>query len=357
MLTSSLRTTQKQIAHLAGVTPAAVTAALSEKPSSVRVSRQTRERIRQLASQFNYKPDVRARGLVQRKSYLIGILCTEVMSHVMWEVVHGIEETAGLHDYSVLLSAYPHSLEEEAIHLQRSLDRSVDALVVIPVLDEQNRTNVRKFQAAQRQGVPLVQLFDRSLPGIANIGENGHAAGAAATRHLLELGHRRIVHLTMMDYEDRIMPGRHSNSKKRFEGYRDTLLQASLKPIVCDWIPANTVLAMYDGARNIAGRLMEHPSRPTAVFCYSDRIAFGLLNGLADHGACVPQDISVIGFDNLPAGVWSRPALTSVEIDRVEMGRRAAQMLFDALEGAIPQDMPLAPRLVLRQSTAALDGT
>jgi LacI family transcriptional regulator len=346
--------TQKHLAELAGVTPAAVTAALSERPSSIRVSRQTRERIRRLARQHNYKPDIRARGLVQRKSYLIGILCTEVMSHVMWEVVHGIEEVANRHDYSVLLSVYPHSLAEEAIRLQRILDRSVDAVAVIPVMDDQNQTNVGAFQAAILRGVPLLQLFDRSLPGIASVGENSHASGVAATEYLRKLGHERIAHLTLEDYDDRIMPGRHINTKLRYEGYQDAMLRAGLEPILCNLIGSRTVLSMYDSARQAARQVMEHPARPTAVFCYSDRIAFGLLNGLADLGVRVPQELSVVGFDNLPAGIWSRPALTSVEVDRVEMGKRAAEILFDAIGGQTPSEVLLPPRIVERQSTVAM---
>jgi LacI family transcriptional regulator len=351
MSMSPVRTTQKQLAELAGVTPAAVTAALSETPSSIRVSRQTRERIRRLALEHNYKPDIRAKGLVQRKSFLIGILCTEGMSHVMWEVVHGIEQEADRHDYSVLLSAYPDSLEQEATRLQRSLDRNVDAMAVIPVMDEQNRTNIRAFHGVQRRGVPLLQLFDRFLPGIPSIMEDGHAAGVVATRHLLDLGHRRILHLTMADYDDRLLTGRRRNTKARYEGYRDTMLEAGLEPIICDSISNRIAPPMYGEARRLAGWIMEHPAHPTAVFCYSDRIAFGLLNGLADLGVRVPQDMSVVGFDNLPAGVWSRPALTSVGIDRVEMGKRAAGALFSATGGEMPRAVQLKPRLVQRQST------
>jgi LacI family transcriptional regulator len=198
-----------------------------------------------------------------------------------------------------------------------------------------------------------LQLFDQFLTGVPSIMEDGRAAGAVATRHLLDLGHQHVLHLTMADYDDRLQAGRRRNTKARYEGYRDTMLEAGLEPIICDAISNRIAPPMYGEARNLAGWIMEHPARPTAVFCYSDRIAFGLLNGLADLGVRVPQDMSVVGFDNLPAGVWSRPALTSVGVDRVEMGKQAARALFSAMQGETARAVQLKPRIVQRQSTGA----
>jgi LacI family transcriptional regulator len=202
-----------------------------------------------------------------------------------------------------------------------------------------------QLQQLRQDGLPLVVVDPANLPDpdLPSVGATNWAGGMAATDHLLGLGHRRIAAITG--------PAGYLCSRARVDGYRSALERAGL--------PYDPALVrhgdfQHEGGFLRGGELLDLPDRPTAIFAGSDQQALGVYEAGRQRGLLVPQDLSVVGFDDLPAARWVSPPLTTVRQPLAEMGRVAAEMLGDLIEG-IPlrsQRVELATELVIRESTA-----
>ncbi len=346
------RINRKQLAQLAGVSPAVITAVMQNRVSTIAVGKETRERVLRLAEEHRYRPDIAGRSLVSKRSYLLGVVFSEVMSHFMWETVAGLEAVAAAHDYSLLVFSVPASQEEEAIRLHRALDRKVDALACLPVLDAESQPNHALYGRVVESGTPIVQLYTDILEGVPSVRVDERGAAQKATQYLIDLGHQRILHFTREDSLDQQHPGRFRSARLRREGYTLAMERAGLKPIVME-VEADRSQTVQGCARS-ADAVVRHPSRPTAVFCYSDGRAVGLMNGLHRMGKSIPEEISVLGFDNTTFSEYSYPALSTIGPSRIAMGHKAGEMLLQALEGKAPASQSLPSELYLRESTASL---
>jgi DNA-binding LacI/PurR family transcriptional regulator len=330
-----LATTIKDIARAANVSHATVSRALRNSPL---VSPETTEKIQRIARESDYRASAVARSLVTKRTFTVGVVVTSIADPFVAEVVSGIEETANDHGYSVFLANSNADPEREMKVVYSFEERRVDGVVVTS-----SRVGALYVPKLAQMEVPIVLLnnqhaseFAHSVM-IANID-----ASRAATRHLLQLGHERIAYIG-----DQY--GVQSETE-RLTGYRNALEEAG--------IPIREELAVQgngkpEGGISAMAALLAQPDRPTAVFCYNDMTAIGAIRSIKSHGLKVPEDISVVGFDDLLLSQYTDPPLTTIHQPMRRMGNLAMETLLELLSGSTSAyNIKVPGELVVRQSTS-----
>ncbi|MEZ4707748.1 MAG: LacI family DNA-binding transcriptional regulator [Caldilineaceae bacterium] len=330
--------TIKDIARSAGVSHTTVSRALR---GDARIPPDTTERIVQLADEMGYVPNSIAQSLSSQRTFTIGMLVTSVADPVVMDFVEGAENIAQERGYSIFISTSRNDPQRELSVVENFQRRRVDGVVVVA-----SRTGSEYSLALDRIQVPLVLLDSEEIgdkhPSV-NVDNIGGAA--FAVEHLLALGHRRIGYIGA--------PDRPLTNIKRLRGYTQTLEQAQVA-IEPAWV------SNFDIADDIQrGRLgLEQclAAGVTAIFCYNDQIAIGVLNTCYGKGISVPRELSVVGFDDIRAASYVTPPLTTVRQPLQEMGRRAMIMLLDLIDDNPVQNENLECELILRSSVAPLAG-
>lgn len=350
---SSSETTLAEVASQAGVSKTAAWAALSKRQTNVGLSDVTRARVLRVAKKLKYQRNIIGRSLATRKSFLISLLFRETYELSALAVLRGIQDVLLDREYSLVTYAHGDTVEDEARHIEFSLERRVDGLIVTPALDAEGMTNAERFTALQQGGLPIVQLFNRTLAEIPAVMMDYRAAGRMATEHLIELGHRRIAHFTHAGYLDEQTPGFFADARQRWQGYVQAMEAAGLEPVVVAHGSVREAWELFGAAQHASavGQLLGHPSRPTAVVCYSDFEAFGLIRSLVKKGVGVPQDISVTGIDDLEVLTIDLPSLTTIAPPLRAIGQAAARMVLARTPGSVAEDHVLTPRMHVREST------
>ena len=335
MTSSHKRVSIKDIARAASVSHSTVSRALRASPL---VHAKTAEKIRQIAVQYGFRPNAVARSLATNCTFTIGVVVTTIADPFVAEVVSGIEEEARAHDYSVFLANCNADPEREVKVVQSFEEQRVDGIVVTA-----SRVGALYASVLARMRIPIVLLNNQHPSRFAHsvMIENVEAS-RAAVRHLIELGHRRIAYIG-----DRFGYG---SDSERFSGYRSALDEADI-PFRPDLVVHGNGKA--EGAAAALEKLLAVAEPPTAIFCYNDMTAIGALKAMRTQGLRVPEDISLIGFDDLPLTLYVEPPLTTVRQPKHEMGRLAMQALVKLIAGSeTEQDIRLAGELIVRQSTA-----
>ena len=321
--------TLRAVAAEAGVSVATVSKVLNDRFD---VSSATRDRVRRLLDAHGYVPTTHRPA---RSRLLVDLVLPPLDSPYALEVLRGV--TAGPLDV-VVRSAGDADLGPSWVEALLRSGRS-GSIVVVPELGERERDLLRRAAA------PCVVVDPTEAPdvGLPAVGATNRAGGRAATRHLLELGHRRVAVVTG--------PRQVLCSRERVDGHRQALVDAGLVPD-----PALEVTGDFHHAGGLAAgrRLLRLPEPPTAVFAGSDEQALGVVDAARERGLRVPEDLSVVGFDDLPTSRWSSPALTTVRQPLADMGRRAAELLRSLLEGGTVEHahLELPTELRVRSSTA-----
>lgn len=338
------RPTIDDVAREAGVSKGTVSAVLNERDS---VSDITRQRVLAVISQLNYRPsDRRGRGRGRRNGS-IGVLIREIDNPFYSEVLAGVRAYAADHDYTVLMVSSEGDFQEEQRALDLLQDMKVDGMILYPVLNEE--TDLSPLFDLRRRNLPFVLL--ESIYGLnANlIGVDNAAASGRAVEHLISLGHTRIVHFAGPPYS--------MHGKERIDGlYRAfsashiAFTDEAIVPTGAHMEDGYRVGLEYFGSRSEA-------ERPTAVTCFNDMVAIGLCRALAELGLRVPEDVSVVGYDNLPMLDYLSVPLTSIAVPKFEIGEQAARMLLDQIGSTGPraaQRVHFEAELVIRGSTRPL---
>lgn len=319
------------VAALAGVSHITVSRVLNGYPS---VRPATRERVLAAIATLGYRRNPAARALVTSRSGAIGVLAPEVAQHGPASSVLAVESAAREHGYHPLVTSAAVERAATVAAVEFLLDQAVEALVVIAP-HETVLAAIRDLDIR----VPLVTLQAPERPG--GIGVDQAAGSRLATEHLLELGHTRVQHLAG--------PERYLEAAARRAGFADAMARAGLSA-------GETLAGDWSAASGFAAATRLHPAT-TAVVAANDQMAIGLLAALADAGRRVPEEVSVVGFDDVPEAAFVRPALTTVHQDFALVGRRAVEVLLaqldpDADTGADAAVAVIPPRLVVRASTA-----
>ncbi|HYD42868.1 MAG TPA: LacI family DNA-binding transcriptional regulator [Anaeromyxobacter sp.] len=323
------------VAQLAGVSHQTVSRVLHDSPH---VRPDTRERVLSAMRQLDYRPNTVAQALVTGRSRTLGVVSFDTTLYGPASTLLGIEQAAHDAGYGVSISSL-RSLNRPSViaAISRLRDQGVDGVVVIAPL----RAGVEALRHL-RPDFPVVAVEagpDASIP-VATVDQV--VGAAAATRHLLDLGHRTVWHLAG--------PADWKEAEERVEGWRRALRQASA-PVPAllrgDW----TARSGYELGRS----LLEQPD-VTAVFVANDQMALGLLRRLHEAGREVPRDLSIVGFDDIPEAAYFTPPLTTVRQDFAELGRRCLHVLLARIEGepSAAERAVVAPELIVRASTAAV---
>lgn len=323
----------KDIAKAAGVSHSTVSRALTNTPL---VANKTRRRIQRIARNLGYTPNAIARGLVTQRSRAIGVIVTTIADPFVAEVVRGIEEVAGDQRYRVFLGN-SHSDPTREVNLVRALrEWRVDGVIVAS-----SRVGSLYLPLLKQIRVPIV-LINNQHTGryIHSVGIDDTQGALIATRHLISLGHRVIAYVGG--------PSEHASNAKRQAGYRQAFSEAKVK---YDPSLVLTGSGRADGGDQVVDLLQRAPNL-TALVCYNDMTAIGALAALKRSGKRIPQDISIVGFDDIAFASYVDPPLTTIHQPKDELGRLAMRMLLDILNSNKVANITVPVELVVRESTA-----
>jgi DNA-binding LacI/PurR family transcriptional regulator len=325
----------KDIARAAKVSHATVSRALRNSPL---VGRETTERIQQIAQESGYRVSAVARCLVTSKTRTIGVVVTTVRDPFVADVVSGIEQTANDQGYSVFLENCNADPVREARVVESFEERRVDGIIVMA-----SRVGALYMSHLAKMKIPIVLINNFRLGEfIYSVAIDNLTASRDATNHLIEIGHRRIAYIG-----DRY--GFQSDTD-RFGGYRQALEHAD--------IPFHPELVAHGDGKPAGGeeamhQLLKLPIRPTAVFCYNDLSALGALKAARVHKLRVPEDISLVGFDDLFIASYTDPPLTTVRQPKEHMGGLATEIVLKLLSGTTCEfNVKVHGELIVRESTA-----
>jgi LacI family transcriptional regulator len=327
----------KDVARLAGVHPATASRALNERTASM-VNAQTVRRVREAADTLGYRVNRVARGLKTRRSYTIGMLIPDITNPFFPAMVRGAEDCLHASGYTLVLADTDNDPDEERRHRDVMLERQVDGLLL--------GTSRRRDEVVEQllaSGVPFV-LVNRTVDRgtVAAVIPDDHAGMTLAVDHLHDLGHRSIGHVAG--------PSLTSTGSRRRAGFLEAVRSLGLEA------PAPTEASAFtiEAGRTAADALLSGRPRPTAIVAANDLIALGVLDAAAAIGLSCPDDLSVIGFNDMAFVDRMQPPLTTVRVDEYELGLRAARLLLTLVDDPTAQRATLmvAPELVIRASTA-----
>ncbi|HKY55586.1 MAG TPA: LacI family DNA-binding transcriptional regulator [Anaerolineales bacterium] len=332
--------TIKELAQQAGVSHSTVSRALNNHPA---IARDTVERIQQLARELNYVPSGFARSLKTNRSYMLGVIVHRIADPFYSEVLAGIQSVAHQFQYSMFVSAFENDLERQDSLIRGVFGRQADALII--------GDSFFTSEHLKELGVhmPTVFIHNRAEVLPHSIYHDDLNATRELTRHLLDLGHRRIA----FGGNQR---GGILNEQRR-EGVVTELQNAGLE------LRREYDLLAPDGQMSsgawLANQLLNMPERPTAILCFNDMQAIGVMQTLQQANLRIPEDISVTGFDDIPLAEFLYPALTTYSQPIWELGQMAARVALHLLGENIHEPLvsksliTMCGHLVVRRSTAA----
>lgn len=341
--------TLHDVARACGYSVSTVSIVLSEAPLSQNVAATTRAQIREVAQQLGYHPDAYARSLRRRRSLTIGVLAYDLTDPFCIPIVQGIQSGLQPASYVPLLVDAQAQRKQFDSYLKMILERRAEGVIVIAswVFEETNL-----LADIEKNHVPIVILGrDLARRRISSLLIDNETGGALALRHLIELGHRRIAVIRgpeeMFDSEPRWVGIRHQAALAGIE----------LDPRLIFQLPGLLdPTSGFEGGRALARTILDAGQPFTAVLAFDDLTALGVMRGLSEAGLRIPQDCSIVGFDDvLPAAV-ATPGITTVHQPLKQMGLLAAQWTLEAIEApegsATVHRYRAVPELVVRGSTA-----
>jgi DNA-binding LacI/PurR family transcriptional regulator len=323
------------VAALAGVSHQTVSRVVN---GSERVRAETRRRVLAAMEELDYRPNPAARALVTGRSRTLGVVSFDTTLYGPASTLFGIERAAHERGYFITIASLA-ALDRVSVldAVERLRRQGVDGILVIAP-QEGGIDAVADLPA----GIPVVAV-EAGRPGPIPVVEVDNRAGAVmATTHLLALGHPTVRHVSG--------PRDWPEAEQRIEGWRSALGEAGAPvpdPLLGDWSPASGYRLGLDLARD---------ADVSAVFVGNDQMALGLIRAMHESGRDVPRDVSVVGFDDIPEAAYFFPPLTTVRQDFQELGRTSLGLLLESMAGtatAAAQHTSIAPRLVLRRTTAA----
>lgn len=337
-----MATTIKDIARAIGVSHSTVSRALN---GDSRISPETRWKVLRAAEEVGYRPNLSARGLARRQVLSIGLVIPHVSDAFYGRIVHGVDQVSFESGFNLVLYITHADRRREMAALDQIAQRRVDGLILI----------VRKVEAEaiirlRHQQVPLVLLMHRIRGAeIDNVRVDNVDGAFKAVTHLVQLGHQRIAFIGG--------PSDAPDNRERHKGYRLALSEAGM-PVD----PALTFKGDFTEAsgRAAASAMLKLPQgeRPTAIFAGNDRMAIGAIEALLAQGIQVPEDVAVVGFDDIVPASYVRPALTTVRQRTDEMGAVSTRLLIDRLRGDVGgcREILLKTELIIRQSCGGATG-
>lgn len=326
----------KQLAEHLELSPTTLSLVLNETEAANAIPQETKDRIFEAARKFNYKPNYIARSLRAQRTFTLGVLIPELSGGYAAEVLGGIEEHLLKEGYFYLVASHHHRPDLLKRYPQLMLERCVEGLIAVDM------------PHLRPPLLPIVCVSGHdNAPGVTNIVLDHERAAMLALEHLVKLGHRRIAVIKGQVFS--------SDTEVRWAAIRDVAkrLKAPIKPELVTQLEGDS--PSPETGYVATKKLLEKRESFTALFAFNDISAIGAISALREAGFRVPEDVSVIGFDDIPAAAFHNPALTTIKQPLHEMGRLAAEHLLKHIAGGpdapFLEEVMIEPELIVRQST------
>jgi DNA-binding LacI/PurR family transcriptional regulator len=326
----SLRT----LGEYLNLSPATISLVLNNAPGVRSIPQETRDRVTEAAAKFDYRPSFYARSLRKRQTFSVGVLVPELSDNYATQVLAGVEETLIEEGYFYLTASHrrkPDLIEE---YPRLLMDRSVEGFIVIDTVLEKSLS------------LPVVVVAGhRKIEGVTNVVLDQKRAAELALRHLYQLGHRKIAFMR---------GGSHSSDADD----RWNCLMAVARDLKIAVLPELCVSLELRVSTPELGfvptnELLNRGVDFTALVCFNDIAAIGAIRALMNHGLRVPEDVSIVGFDDIQGAAYHNPSLTTIRQPLTEMGAVSARILLQRIRGqaSFPDVVPIHPELIIREST------
>lgn len=327
----------RDVAAAAGVSPATVSRVLNPEATDYPVRSESRERVLEAIARLGYRPNDLARALLHRRTNVVGLVIPDIFNPYYPALARGVEDVASASGYRVVLCNTDRDIEKTNMYLDTLVKSRVDGVIVAG--GGTDTTFDPQLFAAYDTKVVLVGRHNLPYPSVQ---VDNVAAAHGATAHVAQLGHRSVAFIAG--------PLTSNTVQDRLTGYWNALVEHGL---VLDQRLVTEGDFQEGGGYRAVLSLLDGGLLPTGIVAANDRMAFGAMTALSDRGLRVPEDVSLVGFDDVPLASFLRPALTTVAIPSYEIGRAAMSMLADDSE-QVGTDRPrlLPTRLIVRSSCA-----
>jgi LacI family transcriptional regulator len=327
--------TIQDVAKLAGVAPITVSRVIN---NSGYASEETRARVEAAITTLGYIPNTLARGLRSKRTHTLALVMTDITNPFFTQIARGVEDQASRSGYTVIYCNTDESEAKEEKYISILMQKQVDGVLLVPA-----RSNSKSVNFLFSNGIPVV-LIDRSIPDTQTdlVRSDSEQGAYNLTRHLIELGHKKIVTISG--------PREVSTASDRVSGYRRAMAEAGLEDLESIYYDTYTQTSGYE----LTHQALTLNPRPTAIFGTNNFISIGVLKALRNAGLRVPEDVSVVGFDDLPASMVVDPILTVAAQPAYEMGSQAAELLLKRISAELPeinQEVILPTEIIIRRSS------
>jgi LacI family transcriptional regulator len=330
--------TIKDVAEMAEVSISTVSRVINK---TAKISPKTTARVMEVIKELNYEPNNIARSLSKKKTNTIGVILEDIENPFFGKIAKGIEETLKKKNYSMFLTNTNFEEDAELRLTKLLLSNRVDGIIIAPVNEDS-----KSLEILGKRGIPFFLVNCRAINKKINwVSTDNIKGGYLATKHLLDLGHKRIMHIKGADDQP---------SKEKYKGFKNAILEKKLK--VSDQVVIDSKAKTSKDGKKI----IEHYIRqkgieaiPRAIFTANDDVALGVLQIFSDKGIKVPEDISIVGYDNM--NIASIISLTTIQQEKYKMGQVAASELLSEIESGeqyITRQLLIEPRLIIRKSSS-----
>ena len=330
--------TLKDIARHLGVSVATVSRALKDYPD---IGEETKKAVKKLAEEWNYRPNTMAIGLRKKKSKVIGVLVPEIVHHFFSSVISGIMDELEQHGYSVMLFQSNESTLREKRDIDILLNSRVEGLMISLSNDS---ITFEHIENAQKMGIPVV-LFDKITDELecSKVVFDDFEGAYNATKHLIEQGCKRIAHIKG--------PKHPQNSKDRFAGYRQALLDHG--HVFDEQLIFECEQVIHDEGYRFTQLLLALPKPPDGIFAITDAVAIGAMVAIKEKGLKIPEEIALVGFSDWRMAAIVEPGLSSMKQPGYEMGKKASLLLLEEISDPekAHQRIVLHTKLIARESS------
>ncbi|MGC2831016.1 MAG: LacI family DNA-binding transcriptional regulator [Candidatus Acidiferrum sp.] len=331
------KVTLKTVAKHLGLAAGTVSAALNNSPAARSIPEHTKKRILAAAQELNYRPDFFARTLRVKRTFTIGVIAEEIGDAYGSQVISGIEKYLTSENYFFLTVVHRHDPKLLAAYSQMLVERGVEGFITVDT------------SILAEPSLPTVAVAGhRQIAGVTNIVLDHKRAARLALEHLKELGHEEIAFIQGQVFS--------SDSEDRWNAITEAAAELGIRIRPELTIRIDSTVSTPEVGFPVAKELLARKESFTALFAYNDISAIGAIWALREAGLRVPQDVSVVGFDDIPAAAFANPSLTTVRQPLLRMGEIAAQTLVSQIEGRdeyVPE-IAIEPEFVVRNSTARL---
>lgn len=330
--------TINDVAAEAGVSYQTVSRVLNNRPD---VSEETRKRVQTVIKTLGFRPSAAARTLVSSKTHILGLITADFSDYFFTQVIVGAEDEVRRHGYFLMLSSTERNPLDEPEYLRMLTEQRIEGVLFARPSTELERNNPHILSLLDKRIPVVMTAFD--LQGdVMVVDVDNVSGGLQATQHLIDYGHRAIAMIAG--------PDGWRSVNERAQGYRQALQAAGL--------PLETSLIQngdwtYESGFAAAQALLESRQDFSAVFAHNDQMAIGATSAFQSAGRAIPDDIAIVGYDDIPVARYYAPPLTTIRQPMQDVGRVAARMLIDAINN-LPlerQEVLLTPELVIRQSS------